>query len=367
MTIAAQVEILDIRHFNARQLRPLLEQEADLWRQQLSWDYRGSTELLLQYLDSKVLPGLVALDQGRVVGFTFCVYEAGKAIIGDAFAIGSESAPAQQVTRTLLRHLLELLLHAPTITRIESQLLLHDQGAMTTVFAESGFALFPRLYMECNLTPGGLGLNRLQEGQLQEPRSTRSTMSTAGDRRASTSSLHPNPAPDLAPNLAPGLSLRRWSSNHYEAAAALIHESYIGHLDARINDQYRSMHGSIRFLHNIVRFPGCGVFEPEASWVVLDRQTGRPAGMILCSRIAERMAHITQLCVGPAYRRTGLGHILLRNCLHHLVEMGFEGVSLTVTEENAPAVRLYEELGFFIRHRFDAMVLEKTAHVDLHI
>ena len=34
-----------------------------------------------------------------------------------------------------------------------------------------------------------------------------------------------------------------------------------GHIDASINDQYRSLHGSLRFLHNIVRFPGCGVFD----------------------------------------------------------------------------------------------------------
>jgi ribosomal protein S18 acetylase RimI-like enzyme len=360
LTIAAQVEILDIRHFNARQLRPLLEREAELWRQQLSWDYRGSTELLLQYLDSKVLPGLVALDQGRVTGFTFCVYEGGKAIIGDAFATESPTTSAPQVTRTLLRHLLELLLHTPTITRIESQLLLHDQGAMATVFTDSGFSLYPRLYMECDLTPAGQGTNRLREPMATtSAMTTMPTMATAGDRRSLS-------APSQ-PTLPAGLSLRRWSSSHYEPAAALIHESYIGHLDAQINDQYRSMHGSIRFLHNIVRFPGCGVFEPEASWVVLDRQTGRPAGMILCSRISERMAHITQLCVGPAHRRAGLGHTLLRNCLHHLVHMGFEGVSLTVTQENTSAVRLYEEFGFFIRHRFDAMVLEKTAHVSLHL
>ena len=33
--VASQVEVLDLRHFSARQLRPLLEREAELWRERL--------------------------------------------------------------------------------------------------------------------------------------------------------------------------------------------------------------------------------------------------------------------------------------------------------------------------------------------
>jgi len=88
LAVASQIEILDLRHFSARQLRPLLEREAELWRARLRWDYRASTELLLQYLESRILHGFVALDQGRVCGYTFCVYEGHKAVIGDAFATG---------------------------------------------------------------------------------------------------------------------------------------------------------------------------------------------------------------------------------------------------------------------------------------
>jgi ribosomal protein S18 acetylase RimI-like enzyme len=170
-----------------------------------------------------------------------------------------------------------------------------------------------------------------------------------------------------APALPPSLSLRRWSGTYYEAAAGLIHESYAGHLDARINDQYRSMHGSIRFLHNIVRFPGCGVFEPDASWVVLDQRANHLAGMLLCSVVSDRVAHITQLCVGPGYRGTGLGRTLLRHCIHHLFQAGYESITLTVTQENQRAVALYQQFGFSIRHRFDAMVLERTHPLDLTV
>ena len=35
-------------------------------------------------------------------------------------------------------------------------------------------------------------------------------------------------------------------------------------------------------------------------------------------------------------------------------------ITLTVTEANHKAVKLYQDAGFFIRHRFDAMVLDKS-------
>jgi ribosomal protein S18 acetylase RimI-like enzyme len=157
--------------------------------------------------------------------------------------------------------------------------------------------------------------------------------------------------------------LAPWSSSHYQAAAELIHESYIGHIDARINDQYCSLHGSLRFLHNIVRFPGCGVFDPNESWVLRDGSNNSLVGIVLCSRVADDVAHITQLCVAPGRRGDGLGRLLLQHCKNHLALSGFAAITLTVTEANQQAVKLYQELGFFTRHRFDAMVLDTEEHL----
>ena len=335
MSVATQVEILDIRHFNARQLRPLLEHEAVVWEKRLSWDYKSSTELLLQYLDSQVLPGFIAMDRGRLCGFCFCVYEGQKAIVGDAYGIDGGSLSAIALTRMLLRHLLEMLIHTPTVDRIESQLLLYPEGTTHEVFTEAGFLIYPRLFMEVTLDTLGLPLELRGE--------------TNGAAKRAAEAL-----------VVGDLALRRWSGVHYEAAAELIHECYKGHLDAFINDQYRSMHGSLRFLHNIVRFPGCGVFEPDASWLFVDRRTGALAGVVLCSKVAPKTIHITQLCIAPKFRGAGLGKLLLRHTIQHLASTGFELITLTVTEQNSPAVKLYQELGFTTRHRFEAMVLDKT-------
>jgi len=321
MTVATQLELLDLRHFSARQLRPLLEAEARQWEERLRWNYRSSTELLLQYLDSRILPGFVAVDRGKISGYTFCVYEGHKAVVGDAYALGGDAEQTLQITETLMRRLIELLLNSPNIGRIESQLLLYDAGVFDRAFLEAGFETHPRLFMEYDL--GGYS--------------------------------------GLAPRLTDDVEILPWSSIYYQVAAELIHAAYAGHIDAKINDQYCSLHGSLRFLHNIVRFPGCGVFEGEQSWLLRDRATGRLVGMVLCSRVATEVAHITQLCVAPSHRGRGLGQALLRHVMQSLSRAGTAAITLTVTEANRQAVGLYQAAGFGIRHRFDAMVLERES------
>jgi hypothetical protein len=155
MASGLSLEILDLRHFAAPMLRPVLEAESVLWRERLNWDYLASAKLLLQYLDSRSLPGYVAVDGGRVTGYIFCVYEDSKAVIGDVFALSGEGLASQQdhvsagreVEESLLQRLLELLLHSPGVDRIESQLLLHRDGVHSGVFLRAGFEVYRRLYM----------------------------------------------------------------------------------------------------------------------------------------------------------------------------------------------------------------------------
>jgi ribosomal protein S18 acetylase RimI-like enzyme len=328
LPVASQIEVLDLRHFSARQLRPLLEREAALWRERLRWDYRGSTELLLQYLESRILNGFVALDQGRVCGYTFCVYEGHKAVIGDAFAAGHRTMSDADATRVLLVHVLEMLRHSPAVDRVESQLLLFDAGEFADVFAGPEFTIYPRLFLECDIRRPANIPGRTTDAE------------EAGSH-----------------GIPPELALTPWTPQDYQAAGELIYASYVGHTDALINDQYRSLHGSLRFLHNIVRFPGCGTFEAAFSWMLRDRKNGALVGMVLCSRVGPQVAHITQLCVAKAYRGRGLGRALLRQSAETLLSEEFEAITLTVTEANVPAVKLYERFGFSLRHRFDAMAM----------
>jgi ribosomal protein S18 acetylase RimI-like enzyme len=316
MAAHVSFEILDLRHFGAPVLRPVLEAEGELWLERLHWDYRASSKLLMQYIDSHMLPGYAAVESGQVTGYAFCVYEETKAVVGDVFALPVQES-AQEVEGTLLRHLLETLVNSPQVDRIESQLLLHPAGMHAGVFGEAGFELFRRLFMVQQLA------------------------------------VHwKRPYPDLPG----GLELRPWRDEDLNAAARLISESYRGHPDSLINDQYHSVHGSLRFLHNIVRYAGCGQFSSHASHVVMDRSSRELVALVLGSRVSPQSGHITQLCVHPAYRRRGMARLMLAVAGAQFVRLGVSEVSLTVTEANRDAIALYEFEGYECRHKFDAAV-----------
>jgi GNAT superfamily N-acetyltransferase len=334
-------EILDLRHFAAPMLRPVLEAESAVWRERLHWDYLASAKLLLQYLDARSLPGYVAVDSGKVTGYVFCVYEDSKAVIGDVFAMPENLADGlsdsliperqyrlgtggsalrdagREIEDNLLQRLLELLLHSPGIDRIETQLLLHPAGEHSRVFLRAGFDVFRRLYMRLGL------VGRPIEASLTLP---------------------------------PELELRPWQDQDLNLAARLITEAYRDHPDSVINDQYRTVHGSQRFLQNIVRFPGCGVFTPQASHVIVDRIKREPIALLLGSRVSGQCGHITQICVHPAYRHRGLAHLLLRVAAVQFQRLGMTDLTLTVTEANIRAVDLYQAEGYEIAHSFNAAV-----------
>jgi ribosomal protein S18 acetylase RimI-like enzyme len=338
MATSASIEILDLRHFAAPALRPVLEAEGGLWRQRLHWDYHASSSLLMQYLDSHLLPGYAALEAGRITGYVFCVYEEAKAVIGDVFALsgplaGLPSEPgsahenpasAREIEETLLKHLFETLLNSPHLDRIESQLLLHPTGTHAGAFRAAGFQIYRRLFMVQSL-----------QGLWNSPRV------------------------DL-----PGmLELRSWRDDDLNAAGKLIYEAYCGHPDSLINDQYRSVHGSQRFLHNIIRYSGCGVFSAQVSHVIVERHSREMVALILGSRVSPESGHITQVCVHPNYRRHGLARMLLSLATFHFLRLGATEISLTVTESNSEAIDLYRSEGYACPHSFDAAVWQRESMV----
>ncbi|MFZ3262952.1 MAG: GNAT family N-acetyltransferase [Terriglobales bacterium] len=313
------MEILDLRHFSSADLRPLLEEEVALWGSQLSWDYAQSAEMILRYMEAKILPGYAAIERGNIFGYSFFVYEQSKGVIGDLFVRDEGRIPnRREVEERLLTHVIETLQQSPGIHRVEAQLLAHETGEVARPFLAQGFSRHPRVFMNFEMA------------------------------------LHPQTAPPLAPEF----EIRPWSEEQYQAAAAVITAAYRGHVDSDINDQYRTLTGSLRFLNNIVRFPGCGTFDARASFVVVDRRTRTLAGLILCSLVRADVGHITQVCVLPEYRSAGLGVVLLAATTKSLRERRFRAISLTVTQANDRAIALYERIGFESTRVFDAFVWE---------
>lgn len=314
------IDIRDLRTFTGAQLQPVLESEARIWKERLLWDYTASIDLLMRYVDARILPGLVALIHGKPAGYCFSVYEGQKAVVGDIFAIPDEHG--REVESALLNSLLQTLQHTPGIDRIESQLLLQSGEPLASVFHDAGFVNHERLFMQTTLSP---------------------------DKKSDIGSIV----------LPPGLRLVRWSNSHFQLAGELIHRSYQQHGDSVINDQYHSIHGSLRFLHNIVRFPGCGTFDPEGSCVLWDDRNASMEGVLLCSTVDRGIAHITQICIAPQHRGQRLGELLLRSSMNGLTRRGFQAITLTVTSANKSAMDLYTRNGFTQRLSFDAMVWQR--------
>jgi ribosomal protein S18 acetylase RimI-like enzyme len=322
------MEILDLRHFSSADLRPLLEDEIATWGRMLSWDYTTSAEMILRYMDAKILPGYAAIERGRIFGYSFFVYEQSKGVIGDLFVRDSgrdsdRSADRREVEERLLTHVVETLQQSPGIHRVEAQLLAHHTGDVARPFLQQGFSRHPRVFMNFEM------------------------------------SKHPQES--LAakqPTLPTHFEIRPWSEQEYQSAAALITAAYRGHVDSEINDQYRTLTGSLRFLNNIVRFPGCGTFDSKASFSVFERRTGTLVGLILCSLVRADVGHITQVCVLPEHRSAGLGEALLAASTRNLRGRGIRFISLTVTEANDRAIALYKRIGFESTWVFDAFVWE---------
>jgi len=322
MAVAPQLspfELVDLRQLRARELAPLLEEERRLWAEELHWDHRPSAEMIRKHVEARTLPGVAALIHGRVAGYSFHILDDTKGIIGELYVLREfrRQRPAGTpagVATLLLEHTLAALEGSPTLRRLEAQIIPCGTEPLAPVFLAHDFRSFPRVFLYKELRPSA-------------PR---------------------------AASLPEKVVLRPWEDSYFQPMAALIVDAYRGHVDSRINDQYSTSAGSLRFLKNIVIFPGCGVFLAETSLVAVEEGTERLLGAALTSRVAAGVAHVTQVCVAPARQGQGLGRALMEAVLARLGAGGYRGVSLTVTAENKPAIELYYKLGFRVIKGFAA-------------
>jgi ribosomal protein S18 acetylase RimI-like enzyme len=265
----------------------------------------------------RALSGCALVEAGEAVGYSYFVVEEHKGLIGDLYVrrgwrtVGNENR--------LLAAVLEGLVTGSQVRRVESQLMM----------------ILPD---PARANPGSEFLTNYQ----------RNFMLVDFDA-----------APPLADRPARRrVHVEKWSDHHQEGAAKLIAAAYAGHIDSSINDQYRSVAGARRFLYNIVQYPGCGSFFRPASYVAFDLERGWLCGLSLASVVGPETGHITQICVSPEVRGTGVGYELLRRSLTAMRDHGCHRVSLTVTGANREAVDLYERIGFRTLRRFSAYVWE---------
>lgn len=309
--------VVDLREIDAPELDALLDEEITAWRSELDWDFCASADLVRRFVQMQALTGFALLVEGEVAGYSYYVCEERKGLIGDLYVAREFRSPENE--NLLLGSVVDALLSMPFVRRIESQLMMLGSPLHRPMPRPHRLQMFPRVFME---TPPGQSIE-----------------------------------------LAPRAPKRRtvfevWSERHQDDAARIIALAYEGHIDGQINDQYRSVSGARRFLLNIVQYPGCGTFYGPASFIATDVASGQPCGICLASLVSPDVGHITQICVIPQVKGSGVGYELLRRSMAALGQAGCSQVSLTVTSANTDAIALYRSVGFDERRRFAAYVWE---------
>lgn len=308
--------LVDLRELRGADLRPLLVQQDQRWRELFSWDFSASSQAILNFLNNRTLHGFALVRSGVPVGYCYFVLDQNKALVGDIFF--SDRSPDPVAQRALLVRTLETAAAYPGISRVEGQLLgLAGELGAETIFHRE-LTIFPRWFM--------------MRDQLRVFRADR-------PERGKYSFLP-------------------WAEHYLGPAAELIASAYRGHDDSQINDQYRDAQGARRFLSNTTRHTGCGAFLPAASWVAVQPGAARISGICLATRVDEDAGHVTQICVSPRDRGRGVGRELLRRTLLSLRSCSCDTASLTVTASNTGALTLYQQMGFRPTQRFSAFVWE---------
>jgi ribosomal protein S18 acetylase RimI-like enzyme len=309
-------QVVDLRRLTSRDLDPLLAAECAEWLSELDWDFSKSADLVRRFTDMRALSGAALIEYGHITGYMYYVLEEDKGLIGDLYVL--QDFRDQGREHLLMQSAIEPMITMPGVMRIESQLMMMPYDATRQPpYAEYG-SMYKRNFMRIDLTPATLA-----KGRVRRP-----------------------------------VYFEKWTDHYNTAAAQLIADAYEGHTDSRINDQYRSVSGARKFLYNIVQYPGCGTFYRPASVAAFEPLDGRLCGVSLASIVADGIGHITQICVSPSVRGTGIGHEMLRQSLTTMRDAGCRSATLTVTASNEDAVALYERVGFETVRQFSAFVWE---------
>jgi hypothetical protein len=198
-------ELIELRDLRSDDLKGLLQEETEVWREALEWDFHSSAELVERFVDQRALNGFALMGQGTVFGYSYFVHDEHKGLIGDLYV--RRALRSAEHENRLLAGVVESLMRMQYVTRIETQLMMLGPGH--SILPGSRFLkTYDRNFMRIDLTRA-----RLDKGRVRRP-----------------------------------VYFEKWTDHYNAAAAQLIADAYAAHTDSRINDQYRSRAGALATL-----------------------------------------------------------------------------------------------------------------------
>lgn len=287
----------DWRDADAADVVGLYDDERRRWMTALGWDLAPSWAIVEEARRSGRVPGLLARDrEKRVVGWTFYVLYEGVLQIG---GLVGESAAA-------VRGLLDRAIQSPEgqFARGFTGFLFPASPSLQSALERQRFTVARHLYLEKALVAG--------ESEADE----------ADDR------LIPLARVDAAD------------------VVRLLARAYAGQPEARCFAPDGRLEQWAHYVGQLLASPAIGRYLPEASFVVVDRETRRPVGVIVTTGLSEGTAHVAQVVVDPGCRGTGLGRTLVRASAHAAQAAGHARLTLLVAENNRAARALYAREGF---------------------
>ncbi|MHB9026010.1 MAG: GNAT family N-acetyltransferase [Armatimonadota bacterium] len=147
------------------------------------------------------------------------------------------------------------------------------------------------------------------------------------------------------PEVPVGYRITHWHIRYLDHAAEVVYRANLGTLDAELYAPFfgdspaQCRKGLLAILAG--RY---GPIHPQATLCAFCDD--RLVGINLVISEGERLASIVEVSVDPAHQRRRLGRALLQRSLRVLKHENYERVELAVTQENRPAIRLYQALGF---------------------
>jgi ribosomal protein S18 acetylase RimI-like enzyme len=299
-----------LRESGARELRPLLDEEAALWHSELGWDFAEVRAAVSGGIERGTLPGRVVAENGRAVAYCYYMVDPARVIVGSIFA--TRGLRGRGIEEELVDAVIEDARGERGSGRVECQTLFCTAEGADARFAQKGFASRARHYMRRELGA-------------------------------------PVPAPAALPA---GVTLRPLRREDIKAAAEIIYRSHKDSVDAALNMTYATPATCRAFVDTLVVRSGCGPFDALASRLAVG--PWGPLGVLIASRLSRSNGHVCQVSVSPEGQGRGLGAALVGIALASFREQGLASATLSVTAANERAHRLYERLGFSVQRAFAA-------------